>query len=948
MVSINNNMGGMRAMDALQQSHGVLQTALERLSTGIRINRAEDDAAGLMVRDRFQAQVNGFEEGIRNIQTASGMVQVAEQALNKVTEALQQMRALAVRAADDNLSDDDRKRVQEQIKGLLREINERAANTAYNGHNLLDGSIADSHEERLGQAKIQSNSFLALGKDLVRSSSTSGTAATTANAISQGSYQVRLVFSGDHGVTPSATTRTTLAGTVNSGPNGDGIADGATVNQVVTDRNGGAHTAAFTFTQTGDGSRSYTYSVTIPAGGVYSSAQSFSGTMSFNADGTIATVDSHPPGDLTRSVTLSDGTAAGQPWTIDFNGLVENQHDVAGPALNATANGGTTGIDSSAAVLGGNLDGGAAVSSTATLTLSYVDNLGTDQTLGLLFTKTTDGANDIWDVSAQNFSLAGSSATVTPDVDFSLANNGGPLTLTISDAYGGTQAISLNVAAMTQASAASSPSVTSITPNAPIGPTSTLSNAPTVLGNTHNISDSVTTAPFTVVDRQGGTHSASITYTMVSTNASGEVWSYQVNGLSGGVWSGNNSGNDSGTLTFNAGGALTAVNGGAPAAFNLNVGDGTGSGQVISVNLNTTSVGAVESLGATANGLSGPPTSAVQLQDNLVSGTSPVSTTIDIVDRTGLDGTTARISFSQVGSSNVWNYTVTAPSNTGFTTFGSGLQGQVEFDAAGNLASLDGGAVLNKLVTLGDGTAEGQAITFDFSQLNMARADNLSDSISDGGQGTNVGEVSAVIYFSDGNGNTDVNPISTLTAVDQDAKTFSAGGVSFTVEKASTVDVGLTAYIKAYTYISATTDDRSLTFQVGPDEGNVTRVGISRMDSDTIFRRNAVDGGTSSYLDIELTNELKAQDLIGQIDDALNFVGGENLKVGTFQNKFTRTLELARQQLTSITGALSNINDADMAKEATNQSKRSILVQSGTAMVAQANSQGQFLLQLLR
>src|SRR5437762_12157437 len=103
MISVNSNMGNLRAQDALQQSHLSMQTSLERLSTGIRINRAEDDAAGVLQRDRFQAQMNGFTEGIRNIQTGMGMIQVAEQGLNNITQALQQMRQLAVRAADDNL-----------------------------------------------------------------------------------------------------------------------------------------------------------------------------------------------------------------------------------------------------------------------------------------------------------------------------------------------------------------------------------------------------------------------------------------------------------------------------------------------------------------------------------------------------------------------------------------------------------------------------------------------------------------------------------------------------------------------------------------------------------------------------------------------------------------------------------------------------------------------------
>jgi len=185
----------------------------------------------------------------------------------------------------------------------------------------------------------------------------------------------------------------------------------------------------------------------------------------------------------------------------------------------------------------------------------------------------------------------------------------------------------------------------------------------------------------------------------------------------------------------------------------------------------------------------------------------------------------------------------------------------------------------------------------------------------------------------------------TLESVSRGAQTANLGGISFTVNQATALDAGLTAFIKAYTYVSGTTSDDSLQFQVGPDEGMVTRMGIRKMDVQSIFRGG---NGGYDYQDIKLDTQLQAQDLIGALDDAINYVSEENLKVGAFQNHMSRTLELARQQQTSITGALSNLNDADMAAEATNQSKRSILVQSGTAMVAQANTQGQFLLQLLR
>jgi flagellin-like hook-associated protein FlgL len=203
--------------------------------------------------------------------------------------------------------------------------------------------------------------------------------------------------------------------------------------------------------------------------------------------------------------------------------------------------------------------------------------------------------------------------------------------------------------------------------------------------------------------------------------------------------------------------------------------------------------------------------------------------------------------------------------------------------------------------------------------------------------------VNAIVTFSGADGG--VSPVATLEGVSRSAKSVSLGGISFTVNQATTLDVGLTAYLKAYTYVSATTRDNALEFQVGPDEGMTHKVGIQKMDVRTLFRAGVAE---YDYENVGLETTLKAQDLIGQIDDALNFVGSENLHVGQFQNQMTRTLDLARQQQTSITGAYSNINDADMAKEATNQSKRMVLVQSATAMVAQANSQGQFILQLLR
>ncbi|MBM3461384.1 MAG: hypothetical protein FJX76_04720 [Armatimonadetes bacterium] len=333
MVSINNNPGNMRSQDALAQSHRVLQVSLERLSTGIRINRAEDDAAGVMVRDRFQAQMNGFEEAVRNIQAGQSMIQVAEQGLNKITEGLQQMRALAVRAADDNLNDDDRFRIQQQVKGLLREINERAQRTIYNGHNLLNGSIADSHDARDGFTKIQTNSFLANSTKLITGSQTTGNSATTPNGISQGSYQVKLVYDANHRDDPIATTLTTLAGTASSGHAYlNSTTSPVTVTQAIFDRDGNSHDVNVTFANTG--ANTWEYVMTSGAGGLWTNPINVTGTVAFNASGefngvnvTGGSTTATASGALVN-VQIADGTGSGQMWAVDFSRLRESDESV--------------------------------------------------------------------------------------------------------------------------------------------------------------------------------------------------------------------------------------------------------------------------------------------------------------------------------------------------------------------------------------------------------------------------------------------------------------------------------------------------------------------------------------------------------------------------------------------------------------------------------------------
>jgi len=140
---INTNIASLNAQRNLNASQGDANVALERLSSGLRINSAKDDAAGLAISERFTAQINGLNQAVRNANDGISFSQVAEGALGESTNALQRIRELAVQSANDTNSASDRKALNQEVSALIAEINRIASTTQFNGRNILDGSLAD-------------------------------------------------------------------------------------------------------------------------------------------------------------------------------------------------------------------------------------------------------------------------------------------------------------------------------------------------------------------------------------------------------------------------------------------------------------------------------------------------------------------------------------------------------------------------------------------------------------------------------------------------------------------------------------------------------------------------------------------------------------------------------------------------------------------------------------
>lgn len=139
-LQINTNVAALNAYRNLSSTQGAMNTSLERLSSGLRINRAADDAAGLAISEKMRAQTNGLNQATSNAQDAISLVQTAEGALNETHSILQRMRQLAVQAANDTNTDSDRAAIQKEVTALNSELDRIAGNTEFNGQKLLDGS----------------------------------------------------------------------------------------------------------------------------------------------------------------------------------------------------------------------------------------------------------------------------------------------------------------------------------------------------------------------------------------------------------------------------------------------------------------------------------------------------------------------------------------------------------------------------------------------------------------------------------------------------------------------------------------------------------------------------------------------------------------------------------------------------------------------------------------
>lgn len=143
-LSIQTNLPSLNAARNLNQSKEMLNTSIQRLTTGFRINSAKDDAAGLAISDRMTSQVRGLNQAVRNANDGISMAQTAEGGLSETTNILQRMRELALQSANASNSAADRSSLQNEVSQLKLEMTRIATNTSFNGQKILDGSLQNA------------------------------------------------------------------------------------------------------------------------------------------------------------------------------------------------------------------------------------------------------------------------------------------------------------------------------------------------------------------------------------------------------------------------------------------------------------------------------------------------------------------------------------------------------------------------------------------------------------------------------------------------------------------------------------------------------------------------------------------------------------------------------------------------------------------------------------
>ncbi|GAB6145287.1 flagellin [Desulfocicer niacini] len=233
-LTINSNITSLNAQRNLNNTTNSLTKSMERLSSGLRINSAKDDAAGLSIANRMTSQVRGLDQAARNANDGISMAQTAEGAMQEVSSNLQRIRELAVQAASDSNSATDRAALNDEVTQLVAEINRVAETTTFNGTSLLDGSFGSKNIQvganngetiSISMVSVKADS-LGVGSNSSYTTSVSGAAVTdelAAGDLTINGYEIGATTSDGVSYTSGAASAIAVANAINARTGDTGV-----------------------------------------------------------------------------------------------------------------------------------------------------------------------------------------------------------------------------------------------------------------------------------------------------------------------------------------------------------------------------------------------------------------------------------------------------------------------------------------------------------------------------------------------------------------------------------------------------------------------------------------------------------------------------------------------------------------------------------------------------
>ena len=403
-LNINTNIGALGAAASASAANRTMESAMERLSTGLRINTAADDAAGMAISSRMEAQIRGLNMAIRNAADGQALIDTTEGAHNEVTNILQRMRELAVQSANDTNVSADRQNLQAEVAQLIAEIDRIADQSTWNGVKILDGSFTGK-QLQIGADQGQVVSF---DVDSVASSSIGAYTATIANvagtagyadeadALAEATIDDDMTLTGHLGTATvdwsESASASDIAALINAKTSDTGVTATA-VTKVKLDTLGGAGTISFTIN--GEASGDIVVADTADLRAVRDAINTISG-----ASGVTASMGSDNGTLLLTSLT-GESIALGNFTNSNANETIEFYSLDADDAV----------VDTATLTGGGATDSGAArgyVTLTSAQAFSFVATTGTD---------VTDATASLSNVASVNITTSTGAASAITAID---------------------------------------------------------------------------------------------------------------------------------------------------------------------------------------------------------------------------------------------------------------------------------------------------------------------------------------------------------------------------------------------------------------------------------------------------------------------------------------------------------------------------------------------------